>query len=471
MLRFLWQWRTHSLAVGLYIGATVAASVLCFAVSPGSLVGGTTTPLTLLTFAGLLFAAELMAVRLPRGGAVSVSLAISLVSVALFPPRWALAVNAAGVMLAKLLWKRPLDVVAFNGSQIALSTAAGQVVMHALDRGHAFSYPHSVLPFLVGSLAYVIANLSLNAGILLIERKGSFLDIWWFNLRATLLPFLTLTALALLLVVVYLSPLRVLGVLLLFGPLALARYSLLEYVKLRESHVETIEALAAALDARDQYTKGHSDRVADLAVAVAQELHLRPGAIEDIRFAALLHDLGKVGVRDDVLNKPGRLTMPELELIRSHARLGADIIQKVSFLREVSRMVRYHHQWFDGSGYPGGLSREEIPIGARILAVCDAWDAMTTDRVYRKALTPLRALNELQMGAGTQFDPRVVEAFATVAQRRGLLRSSSAEVAATAAASGERPVSSEVTASVHEQQTAQPYLPPVSDTPRAGPEV
>lgn len=181
------------------------------------------------------------------------------------------------------------------------------------------------------------------------------------------------------------------------------------YRRIQGLYMSTIQSLAEALDAKDPYTRGHSERVAALADALAKDLGCGDKARLDIRYAALLHDIGKIGVSEAILNKPGSLTQDELTAVRRHAEIGAAILGPVDFLSEVRELVRHHHGWFDGHGQPGGLKGESIPLGARIIAVADAYDAMTSDRVYRRALTADECRERLLRGTGTQWDPRIVK--------------------------------------------------------------
>ncbi len=180
------------------------------------------------------------------------------------------------------------------------------------------------------------------------------------------------------------------------------------YRRVQGLYMSTIQSLAEALDAKDPYTRGHSERVADLSDALAKSLGCGEKSRLDIRYAALLHDIGKIGVSETILNKPGSLTEAEMSAVRRHAEIGATILGPVDFLSEVRELVRHHHGWFDGHGQPGGLKSESIPLGARIIAVADAYDAMTSDRVYRRALTIEECRERLLRGAGTQWDPRIV---------------------------------------------------------------
>jgi hypothetical protein len=182
---------------------------------------------------------------------------------------------------------------------------------------------------------------------------------------------------------------------------------------LRETYDGTLEALVTALDARDRETKGHSTRVTEYTLDIAQRLGLRPGtpAWEDLKRAALLHDVGKIGVSDFILHKPGPLTSEEWEEMRRHPGIAYEMLKGVRFLAAPAEIVLSHHERFDGKGYPRALAGDEIPLGARIFAVADTFDAMTSDRPYRRALPWEAARDEIMRHRGTQFDSQVVDAF------------------------------------------------------------
>jgi len=183
------------------------------------------------------------------------------------------------------------------------------------------------------------------------------------------------------------------------------------YQDLQDTFKQTIQSFAHALEAKDPYTHGHSDRVAAYSKVIADGLDMGEAMTETIRQAALLHDIGKLGMRFEDLNKPQKLTAEEYKMFKQHPVMGRRILEPIGFLSDIVPLVYYHHEKFDGTGYPEGLQGEEIPLGARILAVGDTYDAMTSDRPYRKALPHKVAIAELKRFAGTQFDPMVVGAF------------------------------------------------------------
>jgi putative nucleotidyltransferase with HDIG domain len=182
--------------------------------------------------------------------------------------------------------------------------------------------------------------------------------------------------------------------------------------ELRRAYVQTVGALAEAVDAKDAYTRGHSERVGVYASKIAREMGFAKDFIERVYIAGLLHDVGKIGIRDAVITKPERLTPEEYEDIKRHPEIGARILEPVDFLREVAPCVRHHHEWYDGSsrGYPDRLRGDQIPLPSRIILVADTIEAMTSDRPYRQALPLDIVFTELTKYAGSQFDPLVVDA-------------------------------------------------------------
>jgi len=190
------------------------------------------------------------------------------------------------------------------------------------------------------------------------------------------------------------------------------------YENIQKVYLSTIEVLATAIDAKDPYTQGHSRRVTQYSVAIAEELNLSPKEIEDIRYAGLLHDVGKIGIKDSIIRKPGRLTDEEYAIIKKHPAIGAKILRPVDFLADKIPGVLHHHEYYDGRGYPDHLTGEDIPLAGRIICVADAFDAMTTNRPYRKGLTVKTAVGELKKFSGKQFDPVCVEAFLKAFERK-----------------------------------------------------
>lgn len=209
--------------------------------------------------------------------------------------------------------------------------------------------------------------------------------------------------------------------------LRLAEILAAEWALVHENHLacndlqslydDFVYGMARAIDAKDHYTHDHSDRTRSLVRATAEELKLPESLIRPIEYGALLHDLGKIGVPDAILLKTGKLTPEEYDVMKTHPQVGHKILTSIRFLKPVAAVVLYHQEWYNGHGYPEGLAGEEIPLGARLVAIIDAWDAMTSDRPYRAAMPRASAIAELRRQAGTQFDPRLVDAFLRAVDR------------------------------------------------------
>lgn len=181
--------------------------------------------------------------------------------------------------------------------------------------------------------------------------------------------------------------------------------------KIRASFLSAVTALAFALEAKDKYTSGHSQRVADIAIAITKVMGLPKEIIDKVRLAGLLHDIGKIGVKESVLNKPSRLTEEEFRHVQEHSKTGERILAPITNDEKILRLVRSHHEHYNGAGYPDGLKDTQIEVEAKILAIADAYEAMTSARPYRKAMSEEAAIAEIERGRGTQFDPEVVDAF------------------------------------------------------------
>jgi len=194
-----------------------------------------------------------------------------------------------------------------------------------------------------------------------------------------------------------------------------------KHQELRTAYVQTVGALAEAVDAKDAYTRGHSERVGVYASKIAREMGFTKEFIERVYIAGLLHDVGKIGIRDAVITKPDKLTEEEYQEIKQHPEIGAKILEPVEFLRNIVPCVRHHHEWYDGStrGYPDRLRGDSIPLPSRVILVADTVEAMTSDRPYRKALPLEAVVQELHKYSGSQFDPTVVEAFLSLLEMEG----------------------------------------------------
>ncbi|MBF0502827.1 MAG: GAF domain-containing protein [Candidatus Riflebacteria bacterium] len=194
------------------------------------------------------------------------------------------------------------------------------------------------------------------------------------------------------------------------------------YAKMKDQYLSMVAALAAAIETKDAYTHGHSQNVMEYAVKIGSDLGMTEEELETVKFAGLLHDIGKIGINDTILSKTGHLTPEEHTELRNHPKYGAFIMEQVDFLKDIAPLTLYHHERFDGTGYPLGLGGEEIPLGARILAVADTFDSMIADRPYRKGFPFDHVLTEMKKVSGSQLDPKVVEVFFAILRRENQLQ-------------------------------------------------
>ena len=206
---------------------------------------------------------------------------------------------------------------------------------------------------------------------------------------------------------------NLLGLLLFIAPLVVARQAYQRYLQLRQAYADVVRSLIGVLEAKDPYTKGHSERVAGYALGLGGQLGLETRVTERLEYAALLHDIGKIAISRAILVKPASLTDAEYEAIQQHPVRGAEIVSRIPSLADIVPLVRSHHEWFDGCGYCEGIRGDQIPFLARVLSVADAYDAMTTSRPYRAAKSTDEAMDELRRMSGKQFDPQLVQAFVT----------------------------------------------------------
>lgn len=373
-------------------------------------------------FVLLVVIADLVNVTLPHGGAsISVSTPITFASIVIFgayPAAWLEAVSA--IVVEGLVNRRPLEKIFFNVPVLALSTGLAGLAFQSLPFSQSLTSPLFLIPLVVCGVVHWLVNTSLVSTIIGLSDGRNPLRIWrsnyFWNLRH-LVAFVPLTAI-IILVYRFAAPWTLA---LFIIPLLLLRYAYRLYLDMKETHIATLTALTSALDAKDAYTHGHSYRVSRYALMLGRALGLSGKRMELLEYAALLHDIGKIGVSGDIISKDGKLTDEEYRAMKAHPAIGAKIIERLKFLNEAAQIVKYHHERPDGKGYPEGLKGEEIPFEARILQVCDTLDAMTSTRSYRKARTIEETLEEFRKYRGTQFDPEVVDALVGLHSRGDLV--------------------------------------------------
>jgi putative nucleotidyltransferase with HDIG domain len=397
-------------ALKAYVACVLAVGVT-FAVGtiPGSPVETLPLAAALLVLATI---AQLRPIHLTQKMKMTVDDTATFAAALLLSPGLALLVAAGATLLAYARRRQsPWFESVFNASTSGLATFAAAGVFGALggDRGSVASYAPAVAAAAV--VKYLMHTALVDVAVALQLRRDP-LTTWWPVHRRDLPQSLALYALGGLMAIV--ADAYPIAIFLFALPVAGIFASMRETARLRTQTREAIVEMANLIDQRDRYTHGHSQRVADLAARIAAHLRMDPSQVELIREAGLLHDLGKIRTPDDVLRKPARLDRDEQMEMRLHAEAGAELLRKLPEFWEGASLVRAHHERFDGSGYPRGLAGAEIPLEAAVIAVADAWDAMTSDRPYRKALDHAEARAELIRYRGSQWTPAVVDALLAI---------------------------------------------------------
>jgi HD-GYP domain-containing protein (c-di-GMP phosphodiesterase class II) len=307
----------------------------------------------------------------------------------------------------------PVKKVTFNTAQNVLAIAVSYHIFQLVGgKTVPFTGLFFYLPPFVAFVAYVLVNASLVSAIISLLGGESFYYRLKFFLRNLHIQILSLGVLSILIAVVYSSSpwnVALVGIL-----LFLVNHSMRSYMLLRKQAKQTFEKIMDLLSKRDPYTHEHSESVGDLTEAIAEELKITPERKEDIVSAARVHDIGKLGIPDSILLKKGELNEEEWEIMKEHPVVGADILSGLAIYEDASEVVRYEHERWDGSGYPEGIEGEDIPLGSRIVAVADVWNALRTKRPYRGPLSVDAAKEEIKDMAGVKLDPEVVDALLEV---------------------------------------------------------
>jgi putative nucleotidyltransferase with HDIG domain len=407
--------------------------------------------LGLATFVLLAVLSQSLAVDSTLGAATPVKSSIAflpLLALAMVMPVPAVVLATASMTAVHELFfrERSWGRAAFNTAQTVLSYGAAALVFHALDGGVGsaanlagvvslfFPFYALALTFFFLNITFVSVSIALrqaeNLSVVLREAAGRGGGNLLYDLLAA--PFALLAA------YLYVNY-HVGGLLVVVLPLLFMRHSYIESIRLKQSNRDLLRVLVKAIETRDPYTSGHSQRVSTLSKLIATDYGLRPSVVEQVETAALLHDVGKIDAKfAEIISKDSGLTDEERRLIRTHAMAGADLLESLTSLeREIIVGVRHHHERYDGTGYPAQLAGKAIPIAARIIMISDSVDAMLSDRPYRDALSVSEARSELTRCAGTQFDPdlvRVILEYETLERAESLAERSGARTGLRAVA-------------------------------------
>jgi putative nucleotidyltransferase with HDIG domain len=347
-----------------------------------------------------------------------------LAAVLLLPHPWPMVVSGlTAFVVDSLVRKKPAIKVWFNTAQYMLTAGLGELVYTRLGGTVSLDeFSFAVVPFVALVACFYVANHGSVAVAVSLSESLPLREAWERIVSGSVITDLLSSTLAVLLAVLYVK-MQFVGLAILIFPLFLVRQLYQMNFQLQQELEEKLELMVKAMEARDPYTSGHSRRVSEYAVAIARELRLSANELDAVKRAALLHDVGKIYEEfAPLLRKDGKLTPEEMMVMRTHVVRSSQLVSTAARLRgAVEAMIRHHHENFDGSGYPDGLSGTQIPIGARIIMIADTLDAMTTDRPYRRALTLSQAIGELEKYAGSQFDPMLVRVVAKSETIRRLL--------------------------------------------------
>ena len=418
MTSFLQLPREVKLNLILVIGAAAAVLVKVSVSGPIP-----SDPVPIAFWMGLTLLASFIQVRLPSDVRVSVNTAPLIAAV--FDPNLVNPFSICWIAFVGTLelrdFKRQLPWYGslYNRSDFVLSAFAAWVALTLTAPWVAPNDPWAVFAqILIVGAAFALTNNFLSVLTASIRTKSPFAKVWATSIRQVVVGLVAQVPMGWLMAQIAVGvgywatiPFAV--------PLLLARYSFTRYTETRDLFFGSVSALSQAIDAKDGFTRGHADRVSRIAGAISRDMGLSEAEIEKIELAGLLHDIGKIGVEDRILMKPMRLDADEQELMRRHPQYGASILEPSAALRPLVPFVLHHHENFDGSGYPDGLRGEQIPLGSRIIIVADAYEAMTSDRIYRKSIGHERAVEQLNKYKGSQFDPRIVRALEALLIKRG----------------------------------------------------
>lgn len=372
-------------------------------------------------FIVLHFLAQLLPTKLPQGYIFSVSFIVDLALMVLFGTPVAVTTTYVMSLVTKLIvrlfgQKESIGDIFWYSAQNALVIGLSGLVYGYIN--------DTVFSFTVAAVVYFIfTTLLLSVNSRLFTKRNLSAE-WITTVRMLYVNYAVISVIAFIMTVIYKNTpndWRLFNVLLFFLPTLLISHSFRLYNNTKQSYLNTVKTLVRAIEAKDPYTRGHSEHVAELTLALAREVGIRERDLQKLEYVTLLHDAGKIGIPEEILNKQAALTAGEYDEIKKHSALSADILQKIKFLSSKSDIVLYHHEKYNGTGYPAGLQGEEIPLESRMMAIADAYDAMTTDRPFRSAKTPQQAVEEMMRLAGRQFDPRLIDVFKTVLKRRGEL--------------------------------------------------
>ncbi|MEU0129464.1 HD-GYP domain-containing protein [Streptomyces sp. NPDC006289] len=389
-------WGTLALLSALYLACELAGRVPMI---------GSWLPAGAGSFFPLLLAAAFL---LPPSAAVLVAVPGSLVGRVDRPPA-----------AARRVWRAAQLALTVGAASWTYAFLGGPATLGGAVDAAVPDLPYALLPACATALVFSLVLAALDGGILVTAERVAVGHAWRGLPARSVAPHLVHALAGLMMAVLWRSSYGPLSALVVLLPMYISCWVFAQYHRQHAAHRATIRALVQAVDIKDRYTRGHSERVGRASELIARELGMEESRMEALRFAGILHDVGKLGVPTRVLRKDGPLTPEERRVIELHPEYGHEIVRGIGFLDEARAAILHHHERLDGSGYPYGLTGDEIPEFARVVAVADAFDAMTSTRSYRRGRPVPAAVDELRRCAGSQFDPRMVRALAHALDRHG----------------------------------------------------
>ncbi len=411
---------TYPLKLRYFMGCIIVASLFLFVTHLGFF---STFNISDGLFLLAIMAASLFSVPLPRGnGAVSVQLPVIFSAAIILGPGAGLWLGGLGsVMGPEYTGKVRWPSVVFNRAQYGISGwAAGEVFQLMLGSWTHLGFAQISIPLTLAAITAFILNWGLVALAISLRTHHSIIETTRVHLKWLVGPFLMMLPIGYSIAEVY-KDLGPYGELIFIIPLASIRYILALLRRAYLTYFDNIDILLTALNFRDAYTYGHSIRVGHYAGKLAEQFKMPQDRVQLVKDAGLLHDVGKLSTPDMILNKVGRLNHEEITVIKDHPIIGSEILEQLRVGGCARHFVRQHHERWDGIGYPDKLNGDQIALETRIVSVVDAYDAMTTDRPYRRGMPHVVALKEIQRGSGSQFDPEVVEKFVEMCGDKNLV--------------------------------------------------
>ncbi|WP_393078421.1 HD-GYP domain-containing protein [Streptomyces sp. LN704] len=422
--------RTIPAGARVYVACVVLAALVCLAPLPGVRTPWWAVALLAALYAGCeritlphgpgSAATRAAGRHAPRG--LGTFLPVLLAGAFLLPPPAAALVALPGALLSRVEQRPRALRRTWRAAQLAVAVWAASRVHWALDGQDAVvvpRFPYALVPAGAAVLTFCLVLTVLDGGILALAERVPVRGAWRGLFSRSLASVAAHGLAGLMMAVLWRSPYGPVAALLVLLPMYVSCWVFAQYHRERAAHQATIRALVQAVDIKDGYTRGHSERVGQASMMIARELGMDDERVEVLRFAGILHDVGKLGVPTRLLRKDGPLTPDERRIIELHPEYGHEMVRGIGFLGEARSAILHHHERLDGSGYPYGLVGGQIPEFARVVAVADAFDAMTSTRSYRRARPVPAALAELERCAGAQFDPGMVRALVRALDRHG----------------------------------------------------